>query len=260
MTAPEPPPLAFPGAVGFTHLRVYDTPAFDGIVGGSPHVHLASVEAYLVTAGQGEVVTLSEEGERHFDLQVGEVVWFEPGVIHRLVNRDGYLEILCVMQNAGLPEAGDALLTFPDEVLADRGQYERANAITGANDDERLRTAMVRRDLAIRGFEAIRAEVRAGSTDALAALFERAGMLTKHLVPSWKQLVKDGPAREVRATSLRLSSLAIGDPAMFMRARVERTRPSGDHTGVGMCGRLDVYRPEGTIVHRRIATPDAPER
>lgn len=260
MTVSKAPPLAFPGAVGFTHLRVYDTPAFDGVVGGSPHVHLASVEAYLVTAGAGEVVTLSSVGEQRFTLRLGEVVWFEPGVIHRLVNADGRLEILCVMQNAGLPEAGDALLTFPDEVLADRDRYERASTITGATDEERLRAAMVRRDLAIAGFAAIQADMCSGSTDALAALFDRAAMITKHRLPSWKRLLKDGPAREVRATSLRLSSLAIGDPAMFMRARAGQVRPGGDHTGVGMCGRLDAYQPEGITISGSIDTPGRDDR
>ncbi len=248
MTAPLVAPLAFPGAVGLTHLRVYDTPARDGIVGGSPHVHLASAEAYLVTAGAGEVVTLSSAGEQRFELHQGEMVWFEPGVIHRLVNHDGQLGILCVMQNSGLPEAGDALLTFPDEVLADRARYERASTISGATEDERLRAAMVRRDLAIEGFEAIRADMSTGSHEALGTLFGRAAMLAKHLLPSWKRLVKEGPSREVRATSLRLAGLTIGDPAMFVGARVMRTQPGGDHVGVGMCGRLDAYKPEGIIV------------
>lgn len=243
------PPLAppFPGAVGFTHLRVYDTPASDGIVGGSPHVHLASVEAYLVTAGEGEVMTLSSAGEQTFDLRPGALIWFEPGVVHRLVNRDGRLEILCVMQNAGLPEAGDALLTFPDDVLADPARYETANAIVGANDEERLRVAMRRRDLAIEGFGAMREQVRAGDREVLMTLFARAAMLKKNRVPQWKTLVKEGPAREVRATSLRLSSLAIGDPAMFVRARIGQTSSTGEHVGFGMCGRLDVYQAEGKV-------------
>ena len=247
MTGPLLSPLAFPGAVGLTHLRVYDTPARDGLVGGSPHVHLASGEAYLVTAGAGAVVTLSSAGEQRFELLPGELVWFEPGVIHRLINHDGRLEILCVMQNSGLPEAGDALLTFPDEVLADRTKYEEASAVRGATEGERLRAAMVRRDLAVEGFEEIRATMQSGSTEALATLFDRAAMLVKHLVPSWKRLVKEGPSREVRATSLRLAGLTIGDPRMFAGARVTHTRPTGDHTGVGMCGRLDGYRPEGVV-------------
>lgn len=247
MTIAVPPPIAFPGAVGFTHLRVYDAPAADGSVGGSPHVHLASVEAYLVTAGEGNVTTLSSAGERTYELYPGAIVWFEPGVVHRLVNRDGRLEILCVMQNAGLPETGDALLTFPDRILADPSRYNEANAIAGADAGERLRSALERRDLAIEGFAALRAEVRSGNIDALETLFQRAAMLKKHLVPAWKRLVKEGPSREVRATSLRLSSLAIGDPAMFMQARIAETQPDGDHAGFGMCGRLDVYQPEGTV-------------
>jgi len=243
----QTPPLAFPGAVGFTHLRVYDLPAADGIAGGSPHVHLASVEAYLVTAGRGEVCTLSSAGEKSIELQPGALVWFEPGVVHRLVNLDGRLEILCVMQNAGLPESGDALLTFPDDVLADSTRYEQANAIVGTGDDERMHSALTRRDLAIEGFETMRAEVEVGNVEALATLFLRATSLKKRLIPTWKQLVKEGPAREVRATSLRLSGLAIGDPAMFLQARVHQTKPAGEHDGFGMCGRLDVYQPEGMI-------------
>lgn len=256
MTIQTPPPFPFPGAVGFTHLKVYDVPAIDGTVGGSPHVHLASVEAYLVTAGEGQVETLSSAGERTYDLYPGALVWFEPGVVHRLVNRDRKLEILCVMQNAGLPEAGDALLTFPDPILADPLRYDAANAIVGANDEERLGSALARRDLAIEGFETLSAEVRAGNVDVLETLFQRAAMLKKHRVPVWKELVKEGPARELRATSLRLSSLVIGDPAMFLRARVAATRPGGQHASYGMCGRLDVYQPEGRIMARALEPPE----
>jgi len=44
-----------------------------------------------VTAGSGEVQTLSAaEGFRTFPLEPGAVVWFSPGVVHRLVNRAGW--------------------------------------------------------------------------------------------------------------------------------------------------------------------------
>jgi hypothetical protein len=36
---------AFPGAIGVTHLRVYDSLAPDGLAGGSPHMHFACSEA-----------------------------------------------------------------------------------------------------------------------------------------------------------------------------------------------------------------------
>ena len=43
--------------------------------------------------------------------------------MHQLVNDDGLLKVLAVMQNSGLPEAGDGALTFPPDVLADRVRY-----------------------------------------------------------------------------------------------------------------------------------------
>ena len=61
MTDPKHiPPL--PGAVGVTHLKVYDTEAPDGLFGGSPHVHFACTEAYLVIGGRGAVQTLGADG------------------------------------------------------------------------------------------------------------------------------------------------------------------------------------------------------
>jgi mannose-6-phosphate isomerase-like protein (cupin superfamily) len=99
------PPL--PGAVGVTHLRVYDTQAPDRLVGGSPHLHFACTEAYIVVAGRGAVQTLGAGGFAELPLEPGRLLWFTPGLIHRLINLDGQLEILVLMQNAGLPEAGE---------------------------------------------------------------------------------------------------------------------------------------------------------
>ena len=88
-------------------------------------------------------------------LVTGGVVWFEPGIIHRLVNTSGDLEIFVVMQNAGLPEAGDAVLTFPDDILGDPGAYRQAAGIAG---EDRLAEAARRRDLAVEGFAAYQAD------------------------------------------------------------------------------------------------------
>ena len=78
---------ALPGAIGVTHLKVYDTLTPDGLAGGSPHVHFACTEAYLVVAGRGAVQTLSAAGFDETPLTSGGLVWFTPGVIHRLINR-----------------------------------------------------------------------------------------------------------------------------------------------------------------------------
>ena len=112
-------PEALPGAIGITHLKVYDSVAADGLAGGSPHMHFACSEAYLVIKGQGSVQTLSRSGFREVPLRAGSLVWFTPGVIHRLINADAQLEIFAVMENAGLPEQGDSVLTFPAPYLRD---------------------------------------------------------------------------------------------------------------------------------------------
>ena len=103
---------ALPGGIGVSLLTVYDTEAPDGLVGGTPHVHLACSEGYYVIAGSGAVQALTQKGFAETPLQPGTVVWFDPGTIHRLINGGG-LKILTLMSNSGLPEAGDAVLTLP---------------------------------------------------------------------------------------------------------------------------------------------------
>ena len=116
---------AFPGATAITVLDVYDWVAPDGLPGGSAHVHLASTEGYVVASGAGRLQTLAERGYAETPLRPGDCLWFTPGTIHRLVN-EGDLRLFVVMQNAGLPEHGDAVLTFPPEILADPDAYARA--------------------------------------------------------------------------------------------------------------------------------------
>ena len=71
------PPL--PGAVGVTHLKLYGTRAPDGLLGGSPHVHFACTEAYIVVAGRGAVQTLGANGFQELPLDPGRLLWFTPG-------------------------------------------------------------------------------------------------------------------------------------------------------------------------------------
>lgn len=110
-----------PGAVAVSHLRVYDWPAADGVSGGTPHLHLTCSEAYVVTGGRGAVQTLTASGYEVTPLTPGTVAWFTPGTIHRLVD-EGDLRITVLMQNGGLPEAGDAVLTLPRSISPTRGR------------------------------------------------------------------------------------------------------------------------------------------
>src|SRR5215471_20290125 len=143
---------ALPGGISVTHLRVYDTQAADGLIGGTPHMHFACAEAYLVINGQGSVQTLSSDGFREVPLSTGSLVWFTPGLIHRLINQDGQLEIFALMENAGLPEHGDSVLTFPSEHLADQDRYLQFASLERAGLALGREAAKKRRDLAVEGF------------------------------------------------------------------------------------------------------------
>ena len=166
------PVPALPGAVGVTHLKVYDTRAPDGLLGGSPHMHFACTEAYIVLAGSGAVQTLGAGGFKEVPLETGRLVWFTPGLIHRLINLDGELEILVVMQNAGLPEAGEFVLTFPEAVLADEQAYLSVASLapSGHVYTSSEEAARRRRDLAVEGFGVLRERFEAEGAAALEGL------------------------------------------------------------------------------------------
>lgn len=167
-----------PGGVGISHLRVYGWPAVDGVRGGSPHLHTASAEAYVVLHGQGALETLSSAGHQETPLSPGTLLWFTPGTVHRLVNRSGDLEILVIMQNAGLPEAGDAVLTYPPQILADAAAYRKATALPTTHNDA-LAAARRRRDLAVDGYLELREQVLAKRPDALVPLYQAAAGLVR---------------------------------------------------------------------------------
>ena len=230
MTAP-----AFPGGTSVSRLRVYDGVAPDGLAGGTPHLHTASSEAYLVVAGEGELHTVSADGLAVTPLTPGATVWFSPGVIHRAVNLGG-LEVRVLMSNAGLPEAGDAVMTFHDAILADPDAYARAAALPGpeASDEDRLAAAMRRRDLAVEGFCALLDGDRVDA-DALARLHARAVALVAPRVERWRELWRDAAMREARETEVRLDALARADAAALADGRVAAASSTA---ALGMCGFL----------------------
>ncbi|CAN5625178.1 hypothetical protein BH18ACT1_BH18ACT1_18890 [soil metagenome] len=130
--------MKLPGAVGVSHLRVYDTEGPDGLAGGTPHLHTVCSEAYCVAAGRGAVQTLTPAGFAETPLAPGVLVSFGPGTVHRLVN-GGDLELFVVMANAGLPEAGDLVVTVPDEVLDDPAAYSEVATVATEAEARRRR-------------------------------------------------------------------------------------------------------------------------
>lgn len=226
-----------PGAVGVSKLSVYDTATPDGLHGGTPHLHLCCTEAYVVSGGTGKVQTLSgQDGFQEHDLKPGAVLWFTPGTIHRLINHGG-LEITVLMSNSGLPEAGDAVLTFPLDVVKDPDRYASAVALPdGGAPGADITAAYRRRDLAVQGFHELR------ENDALHEFYEAAMKLKQPLLGSWRERWEQGARRAAEQTGEQIDALVNNDPGHLWESRVTARFGPDEEGRLGMCGLLNTYR------------------
>ncbi|MBB3725121.1 cupin domain-containing protein [Nonomuraea dietziae] len=230
-----------PGAVGVSRLCVYDTLAPDGQVGGTPHLHLCCSEAYVVTSGEGLVETLNLDGFARTPLRQGAVVWFTPGTIHRLVNHGG-LQIVVLMQNSGLPEAGDAVLTFPQHLLDDPETYAAAATLPdGGAPGSDLGAAFRRRDLAVEGFTVLAEAAKAGDLGPLKTFHQAAARLVRPRLAEWRRRWEGGARAVAEETGRQLDALERGDLAHFEAAAVHELAGPSERERRGMCGLLEVY-------------------
>lgn len=218
-----------PGAVGVTHLTVYPN-------SGTPHMHLACAESYVVTSGSGVVQTLTLRGYRETPLKAGAVVWFTPGTIHRLIN-DSDLEIVVLMQNSGLPEAGDAVMTFPSDVVSDPLAYAGAATLPPSG----LEGAFERRELAVAGFDVLREAAIAGDFGPLREFHASAVRLVAPQLSEWRRRWADGALRVAQATGSQLDSLASGIAPHLSNADVYELAEPTERGRRGMCGLLNTY-------------------
>jgi mannose-6-phosphate isomerase-like protein (cupin superfamily) len=232
----------FPGGIGVSHLRVYDTAAPDGLRGGTPHLHTACTEAYAVVAGSGEVHTLTASGFRVTPLEAGAFVWFTAGTIHRLVNGGG-LEILVLMANAGLPEAGDLVITFPSEIVNDVSAY--AMAATLPEDDRTTAgpgaSARKRRDMAVPTFLELVDATERGDEAPLRAFHAAAAALVRPRLTDFEKLWHDGPLAAVKRTEQQLAALANGSSDHLATASVHAMPVPDAERRLGCCGTLGTY-------------------
>ncbi|MFR0354470.1 cupin [Streptomyces sediminimaris] len=247
VSAPGPAlPHPLPGAVGLSHLSAYDWEAADGVCGGSPHLHLVCTEAYVVTGGRGAVQTLSPDGYRDIPLRPGSVAWFTPGTVHRMVQGGG-LRITVLMQNSGLPEAGDAVFTFPPEVLADPRTYEAAATLPPGGGAGTEAAALRRRDLAVEGYLLLRQALVAGDAGPLREFQRAAARLVREKVPRWRELWRCGALAAAERTGAQLDALAAGGDDYLADATAHRSEPTR-LGGFGMCGRRDEYALPGATL------------
>lgn len=229
----------FPAGTAVTFLTVYDWSGPDGVTGGSAHVHLACTEGYVVLRGRGRLQTLSQDGFTETPLTPMTVAWFSPGVIHRLIN-DGDLQILVVMQNAGLPEAGDSVLTFPPSHLASPDAYRAVATLPGP--EAQAAAARRRKDLAIEGFLRLREQVTEAGPKALDEFYAAAADLVRDAVPAWRERWQAGPLAAAAATGEQLDMLSQRRTGYLHQGRLSVIAPPEDR-GYGMCGRLATFPP-----------------
>lgn len=240
--------VPLPGGTSVSHVQVYDTVGPDGLAGGSPHLHTVCTEAYLVIAGEGMVQTLSGEGYAETPLVHGTIAWFSPGTVHRLVNLDGRLELYVLMSNAGLPEAGDMVLAFEPEVLADEARYRSVadlppDGITTAGSPH---AAMARRDLAVTGFHHWRAAVGERGPDVLDDLYRAAVELIAERSHPWAALLDGDPSVDLASSRRQVIALGSEPSAAAERLAVSAVRSRSllpDTRRMGCCGTL------GTVIH-----------
>ncbi len=236
-------PLAtlFPAGTGVSHLAVYDWSSPDGLRGGSAHVHLACTEGYIVVGGRGRLQTLGRDGYAETPLTPLTVAWFSPGVVHRLVNEKD-LQIVVVMQNSGLPEAGDCVLTFPPNRLDDPESYRREMSLA---DGERVyassgEAAEHRKNLAVEGFLALRERFETDGPSALEEFYAAATALTRAKLPAWRETWEAGPLAAANRTGEHLSAMNRGEYGHLHQGRLTVLEPPSERK-YGMCGNLATY-------------------
>ena len=230
----------FPGAVGLSQLQVYPWPTADHEHGGSPHMHLTCSECYVVVSGRGRLETLGYKGLMTAELQPGDVVWFTPGTIHRALN-DEDLRVIVVMQNSGLPEAGDAVMTFPPEYLSPE-TYPDAASLLDADGSPSPDRAQARRDLAIAGFTELKRQWRRGNRSAYEAFCAAAVRLVQPRLDTWEKTVNDGALAAANTALRHIGALRQGRFDHLFRAEVSRIGRPSPQT-LGMCGLLRAYDP-----------------
>lgn len=229
-----------PGGVGVSHLRVYDSESPDGVRGGSAHVHLSCTESYVVIAGRGRLQTLSHAGFEEIELHERQVVWFTPGVVHRLVVSESDLDIIIIMQNSGLPESGDVILSFPGQYLKDRARYDEAATLPPVERgaDAVAARAKWRRDLSIEGFGELRSAMEREGFTALEAFYRDAAALVEDRQADWTSVWQHGAVRATETTGEQLAALQAHDLGYLAQGGLHQAQVRPGSPRAGMCGRI----------------------
>jgi mannose-6-phosphate isomerase-like protein (cupin superfamily) len=238
-----------PGATLVTRLKVYDTLSPDGQRGGTPHFHFLCTEMYFLLAGSGSVELLDRNGFSKVDLFPHSALIFSPGTLHRLINPNRDMELLVIMQNSGLPERGDNVVTFPPEILGDDQRFAQAMKVSSVEDAYR------RRDLGVEGFVQIKSAFEKSPAQGRAALdkfYKLACARTKPLRGQWRDIVKNGAKAEAEMSLQHLAALAKNKTDYLFQSQHHLIH-AADYSKPGFCGHLNRYFDPATLLPEGVA-------
>jgi hypothetical protein len=162
------------------------------------------------------------------------------GAAHQEAGEGSGLRVTVLMQNRGLPEAGDAVFTFPPYVLSDPEAYAAAANLPPHDDPRAERAARERRDLAVEGYLLLRDALTAGDAEPLHAFHRAAVRIVAPNLASWRIRWQEGARAAAERTGHQFEALRRGDLSHLAAARAQSATPSR-LGGFGMCGRRDEY-------------------
>lgn len=239
----QPDALRMPGATLSTRLKVYDSLGPDGQRGGTPHMHLMCTEMYFVLAGRGFVEMIDWNGFSRLPLEPHSALIFSPGSVHRLINPDGDLELFIMMQNSGLPERGDNVVSFKNTILRDDAAYKGAMKVSSFEDAHR------RKNLGVEGFMELKTAFAKSLEEGRAELnqfFGYATARTRVLRESWQQVIEQGPLYEAKKSLAQLEQLSDHNYRYLQDAAHFAISPD-DYKTPGFCGALNRYFDPATL-------------
>ena len=158
---------------------------------------------------------------------------------------DGDLEIIIVMQNGGLPEAGDCVLSLPHSYLKDSTSIGRWQTCL-------LRTRVANRSRRTRSAERIcrwpvlsnyGPRVEQEGPQALDEFYRSAAALTHDQLEEWRELWHNGAERAVATTGDQLRALESVELAHLQDGALREANPRPGSPRPGMCGRITNFDP-----------------
>jgi mannose-6-phosphate isomerase-like protein (cupin superfamily) len=234
-----------PGGIGLSHIHVYNTAGPDSAIGGGAHIHMVCSEIYYTLEGAGQIELLSANGLETIDLLPNKAVFFRPGIFHRVLNPNKNLKILSIMQNGGLPERGDFVMSFPQKILTSPSAYTKAVRVTNMAD------ALKRRDLSIEGYLPIRdafAKSRDDGQKALRQFYQAARDLMVPKVDGFEWVLKVGAQNEVKDSLDACDFIRSGRTGYLETAKSAAIYPLESPSAPGMCGELHPYALEDNFL------------